>query len=77
MVVKGKGSVGLKPPSAVITIATSRESTIANTTLTPTPAPAQRIEEAKNPSDEDQVNATQLQALRKRVEEREEYTRLL
>jgi hypothetical protein len=73
MVAKGKERAGLKLHSAVITQATSRESTIAN--AAPTPTPAQRIEEAEEPSDE--ANTTQLQALRKRVAEKEEYTRLL
>jgi hypothetical protein len=73
MVAKGKEKAGLKPPSAVITRAASRESTIADTT----PAPTQRMEETEEPSDEDEVNAAQLQALRKRVKEKEEYHRLL
>jgi len=78
MVAKGKGRAGSKHSSAAAPQAESSESATAN----PTPAPigsTERIEELSDEelSDEEQVSSEQLQALRKRVAEQEEYTRLL
>jgi hypothetical protein len=78
MVVKGKGRAGSKPSSATAPQAESSESATVN----PTPAPirsTERVEELSDDElgDEEQVSSEHLQALRKRVAEQEEYTRLL
>jgi hypothetical protein len=73
MAAKGKGRAGSKPSGAAASQAESRASTVAEATQ----APIESIEETREPSDEEQVSSEQLQALRKRVAEQEEYTTLL
>ena len=78
MVAKGKGRAGSKPSSATAQQAESSESATAD------PAPAlirstERVEELSDEelSNEEQVSSEQLKALRERVADQEEYTRLL
>jgi hypothetical protein len=73
MVAKGKGRAGSKPSGAAASQAESRASTAAEAAQ----APIKSIEEMREPSDEEQASSEQLQALRKRVAEQEEYTILL
>ncbi len=73
MVAKGKERAGLKLTSAAVAQEESRESTIA----AQAPAQASSVEEVSEPSDEEPVGAGDIKALRKRVAEQEEYTRLL
>jgi len=79
-VAKGKGRAGSKPFSAAassaaasstaaFSVAAPQAESRESTTADPTPALAREFE--------GQVSSKQLQALRKRVAEQEEYTRLL
>jgi len=73
MAAKGKGRAGSKLSGAAASQAESRASTVAEAAQ----APIESIEEMREPSDEEQVSSEQLQALRNRVAEQEEYTTLL
>jgi predicted nuclease with TOPRIM domain len=73
MVAKGKGRAGSKPSGAAASQAESTASTAAEAAQ----ALLESIKEIRESSDEEQVSNEQLQALRKRVAEQEEYTILL